>query len=300
MTGPAGGRGESLRLERCQMKQILGLYDQIDPDVLACLESVCLHRGRTFALAERYLSVLLDLELLECAPGQGWRPSWLGRGVVNWHRQRREASLRGLRASQPRPGENGDQPGPVCNEFRELLFSGVYCWCGRPSSEHPHEVVRTASRMLAYYDRNRNLGPLSGRVTGRSLVHLAGRLPGDLRHLLQLIGADGATLAELLHKLNGCFDLLPLQLGLDYLADLDLVYLDEGELVWFPSWDGMGLKIWLQEQFVHMALHEPLPEVRPGENGHTVLPEACDKFRPLLSLGGGSCWCGHAFAAHPE
>lgn len=282
------------------MKQFLGLYDQLDVDMLACLENICLHPDRSVAVAQRYPGPLLELELLECAPGIGWRPTWLGRGVVNWHRQQREALQRKLRASQPRPGENGDQPGPPCDDFRELLYSGVYCWCGRLSSQHPLEAVRTASRMLVFTDRNRRLGELSGRLSDRSFPQLADRIPSELRHLLQRIGADGVTVTELQHKLSSRVRLPALQLGLNYLADHNVVYLDEEELVWYPSWEGMGLKIWLQEQFVHTALHEALPEVRRKENGHTPLPQACNRFRPLLSLGGGSCWCGHAFTAHTE
>lgn len=80
--------------------------------------------------------------------------------------------------------------------------------------------------------------------------------------------------------------------------ELDLVYFNETDLLWYPSWDGVGLKNWLEEYSVRQALQEPMLEVRYGENGSLVSAEVCDNFRPILSQGGRNCWCGHSLERH--
>jgi len=280
--------------------QFLSLYHRLEDDALTCLESICLHQGKVVVVSERHLNQLLDLDLIEFVQGYGWKLTWQGSGVANWHKQLREGLARKLPVPRPRPGENGGHLGPPCDDFRELLFSGIYCWCGRLRSEHPGEVIRTAQNLLAHHDRTRRLDPPQHRVTGRAFVQLAAELPSELRQFLQRLSPQGATLAELHQQWQGRLRFPAIEASLTYLAEKDLVYLDETELLWFPSWDGIGLANWLQEQFVHEALKKELPEVLPGENGNASSAETCDNFRPLLSRGGYSCWCGHTFARHPQ
>jgi len=104
---------------------------------------------------------------------------------------------------------------------------------------------------------------------------------------------------DLYHRLQGQVRFLAVQAKLNYLAELELVYLENKDLLWYPSWEGTGLKNWLHEQSVRVALNELMPEVQPGENGNTTLSQACENFRPLLSQGGRFCWCGHPFHRHP-
>lgn len=279
------------------MDQFLPLYHQLDHDTLSCLESVGLHQGKEIPVSERHLSRLLELHLLEFAYRSGWRPTWLGSGILNWHKQLQEALKRKVRAPKPRLGENGNQPGPPCHDFRELLFSGVYCWCGRLRSDHPGEAAGIAAALLAHHDRNQKLAPFHERITGRCFDQLAVSLPSDLQTFLQLVSPLGSSIHDLHYQL-GQVRFLAVQASLSYLGELDLVYFNPVNLLWYPTWDGVGLKNWLQEQFVREGLKEPMLTVRFGENGQTSMARACNEFRPILSKGGGACWCGHSLQKH--
>lgn len=81
---------------------------------------------------------LQSLSLLEWS-GLGWRASWLGAGVANWHYQRLycmgEQFLPG-----PRCGENGRDLSRECTEYRPLFCRPGFCWCGRLQMDHALEL----------------------------------------------------------------------------------------------------------------------------------------------------------------
>lgn len=95
---------------------------------------------------EKHLRVLVELGLVECT-GEVWKATWTGAGVSNWRTQLRFAE-KGQVVAEPREGENGHQPGPECNEFRQALFAPGYCWCCRARHHHASEAVKAATRLL--------------------------------------------------------------------------------------------------------------------------------------------------------
>ncbi|ODT74149.1 hypothetical protein ABS71_06045 [bacterium SCN 62-11] len=279
------------------MNKLLALYHRLDGNALNCLEMACRYPGQVLILSEEHLRRLHEMELLEFRHSQGWRPNWLGAGVLNWHRQLREAQNRHLVASLPRPGENGSHLGPTCDEFRPLLFSGVYCWCGRLRSEHLDEAPETALRFLRYYQRTRSPNDPQHRISGRSFPDLVHQLPSDLGEVLELI-PPGATMHQLFQLLGGRVRFLAIQESLCLLLDLDLAYPSSDDPLWRLSWDGLGVNNWLKESTMREILDQPMTEAHPGENGESLLPVPCKRYRPLLSKQARPCWCGHSRTAH--
>lgn len=102
-----------------------------------------------------------------------------------------------------------------------------------------------------------------------------------------------------LHQLmGGRLRFLAIQESLNLLLDLDLVFILNDDLIWHPSWDGLGVKNWLHERTLRSSLDKPMPELQPGENGETALPSPCARYRPLLHKISKPCWCGHLRQAH--
>ena len=99
---------------------------------------------------EHHLQQLEGLGLVERQAGVGFfHTTWLGAGVANWLQQTRQCDL-GPDYPEPRDGENGDQVGPPCADFRELHGTGR-CWCGRFREDHASELVKIASEMLRHH-----------------------------------------------------------------------------------------------------------------------------------------------------
>lgn len=278
--------------------RLLALYHGLEREALDCLELTCRYPGQVLAVPESQMSRLQDLDLLQYRDAQGWQPSWWGWAVLNWHRQLREARDRRLIPSQPREMENGVHPGPVCGEFRPLLFSGVLCWCGRLRGEHRDQAPETALRFLAFQDRNRRLTQLRFRVSGRSFRDLARELPSEVCELLDLLEPEGTTLAQMFQLLCGRMRFRAVQESVTFLLERDLVFSFEDRLRWFPSWDGLGVINFLRERVLRNCLGKPMPRIFCGENGETLQSSACERYRPLLSKESKSCWCGHLSVAH--
>lgn len=280
------------------MTRLLALYHGLEREALDCLELTCRYPGQVLAVPETPMSRLVDLDLLQFRDAQGWQPSWWGWAVLNWHRQLREARDRRLVPSQPRETENGVHPGPACKEFRPLLFSGVFCWCGRLRGEHCDQAPETALRYLAFQNRNRRLGHLRCRVSGRCFRELAKELPSEVCEMLDLLEPQGATLAQISQLLCGRTRFRAVQETMNFLLERDLVFYLEDGLHWCPSWDGLGVANWLRERVLRNLLGKPMSRVFRGENGETLLPSACGRYRPMLSKASKSCWCGHSSGAH--
>lgn len=280
------------------MIRLLALYHGLEREALDCLELTCRYPGQVLAVPESQMSRLQDLDLLQYRGPQGWQPSWWGWAVLNWHRQLCEARDRRLVPSRPREMENGVHPGPACAKFRPLLFSGVLCWCGRLRSEHPDQAPEIALSFLAYQCRKGRLAHPRFRVSGRSFRDLVRELPAEVRESLDLIEPEGATLAQLFQLLCGRLRFLAVQETMSFLQERDLVFYHEEALRWHLSWDGLGVVNWLRERVLRNFLGKPMSRVFCGENGETLQPSACDRFRPLLSKGSKSCWCGHLSVAH--
>lgn len=280
------------------MNRLLTLYHQLDRDALQCLELTWRYQGQVLLISEPHLKRLLEMDLLEFRHSQGWQPNWWGLAVLNWHRQLREAKERKLLPAKPRGEENGFHLGPPCQEFRALLFSGVYCWCGRLRSDHLDQASEKALEFLRYSQRNQNLAHPQARVSGRSFRDLVKKLPADLCEILELLDAQGATMHQLCQLLGGRLRFLAIQESLNLLLDLDLVFIFEDDLLWHLSWDGLGVKNWLHERTLRNSLGKPMLEPQPGENGESILPEPCARYRPILFKISKSCWCGHPRLAH--
>ncbi|MBS2034546.1 hypothetical protein JST97_06150 [bacterium] len=82
------------------------------------------------------------------------------------------------------------------------------------------------------------------------------------------------------------------------LEGLGLVYPKAG--AWSPTWWGIGVNNWQRQQEAarHLDLCVPVPEPRPGENGHDEGP-ICGQFRELY-FRPGFCWCGRPAGLHPR
>lgn len=280
------------------MNRLMVLYHRLDREALDCLEMTCKYPGQYLLISEAQVGRLVEMELIEFCQARGWQPNWWGWAVLNWHRQLREARDRKILPAKPREGENGAHLGPACGEFRELLYSGIYCWCGRLRSDHLDEAPAIALRFLACYQRSRKLPPPQERISGRSFRDIVGALPSDLCDMLELIHPQGATILQLYHILDGRIRFLAVQESLNFLLERDLVYFLDRDLRWYPSWDGLGVRNWLRERLLRKLLEKPMSEVEPGENGESLRPSACKRYRPLLSKEGKSCWCGHSRQSH--
>ncbi|MBX3169857.1 MAG: hypothetical protein KF760_20805 [Candidatus Eremiobacteraeota bacterium] len=102
-----------------------------------------LRRRRAFL---QRLHKLAELSLIR-PDGEGWVLSWIGTGVVNWRLQEQVAASPSD-IPEPRADENGTHPGPPCSDYRPAFFSPGFCWCCRPQSEHPGELVRLAEGLI--------------------------------------------------------------------------------------------------------------------------------------------------------
>lgn len=280
------------------MNRLLDLYHSLNQAALNLLEVTSRYPGQVLVLSEPQVGLLREMDLLEFRDSQGWQPNWWGWAVLNWHRHLREALDRKVTASAPRELENGTCVGPACADFRPLLFSGVSCWCGRLRSAHADQAPEAALRYLGHCTRNQSLSPLKERVSGRSFRDLARELPSDLREMLDLIEPEGLTLSQLYQFSGGRLRFQAIQESVNLLLELDLVYFQEETLCWCPSWDGQGLIHWLRERVLRNFLGKPTLPVYAGENGETVLPAVCDRYRPILSKGSKACRCGHPRGAH--
>ena len=103
---------------------------------------------------DRQLTISL-LVLLGCGvvrrEGSLWTCTWLGAGVANWGQQLRwRKHLPGWNVPIPAPhqGENGDEVGPTCHQYRPVFFSPGYCWCGRGRAHHFDQVLQVAESLL--------------------------------------------------------------------------------------------------------------------------------------------------------
>lgn len=96
--------------------------------------------------AKCHLQELEQLGLVVCVD-KVWKTTWTGAGVSNWRTQLL-FSENGQPVAEPREGENGQQPGPECSEFRPALFAPGYCWCCRSRKDHVGEVLKAAGRLL--------------------------------------------------------------------------------------------------------------------------------------------------------
>ena len=95
---------------------------------------------------EASLRELETLGLVACVDGL-WNATWLGAGVSSWRTQLLCAD-EGQTVDEPREGENGQQPGPECSDYRAALFAPGYCWCRRPQKEHASKSARAARRLI--------------------------------------------------------------------------------------------------------------------------------------------------------
>ena len=282
------------------MEYLLTIYHSLARETLDCLEVACRLPGHVLTVSEEQISRLVEMGLLEFRGSQGWQANWWGWAVLNWHRQVGEARERNILPPEPRELENGVHPGPSCDEFRPLLFSGVRCWCGRLRSEHGSEAAETAWRYLQYQERNGRLPHLKFRISGRSFRELGRGLPTDIGEMLGLMPVHGVTLHRLFHSLGARIRFQAVQEGMNWLLEEELVYYSEGTRLWYPGWDGLGVINWLQEKKLRRALGKPMSEIRRGENGESVLPSVCLRYRPLLFKESRVCWCGHLGVAHAD
>lgn len=140
------------------MNRFAPILNQLNEIQRTCLRMVCYSHGQSIQELEQavqrsplgpYLCRLESLGLVERDMGQSWQATWLGRGVNHWSQQLRWTEP-GEGLVEPRPGENGDEVGPPCNEFRHLVTMGR-CWCGRWREDHASEAPKIASEWLAYH-----------------------------------------------------------------------------------------------------------------------------------------------------
>lgn len=193
--------------------------------------------------------------------------------------------------------EKGVHPGPVCVEFRPLLFSGVLCWCGRLRGEHRDQAPETALRLLAFQDRNRRLAHLSSRVSGRSFRDLAREL-GSVRAFgfVRARGNDpGPEVSAFMRAdaISGCAG------NHDFFAGAGPGVFFRGQVALVPElgWSG-GYQLSAGKDPAQLSGETDAPDFLCGENGEGLQPSACHRYRPLLSKENKSCWCGHLSVAH--
>ncbi len=279
---------------------LLTIYYSLARETLECLEVACRFPGHVLTVSEEQINRLVEIGLLEFRGAQGWQANWWGWAVLNWHRQVGEARERNVLPPEPRELENGVHPGPPCNEFRPLLFSGVRCWCGRLRSEHGSEAAEMALRYLHYQERNSRLAHLKFRVSGRPFRKLARELPSELAEMMSLVPVYGVRLHRLFHSLGARIRFQAVQEGMNWLLEQDLVYYSEATRLWYLGWDGLGVVNWLKERRLRNTLGKPMSEIYRGENGESVLPSACLRYRPLLFKESRVCWCGHLAVAHAD
>lgn len=228
---------------------------------------------------------------------EGWRPTWLGYGVNNWHRQL-EASLHlehDHPVPEPRAGENGQELGPACDDYRELTFRTGFCWCARPAGLHPGRLPQLAEKILHWHNQNLGRKGPDSSGSGRSLIGLLAQLTSVERAVLQQAWEHpaGVQLAELAGHFACLVHFSVLKTAVYQLMQLGLLSHPELAL----TWDGRGSVRFMAELQLARQRSKPLDEPRTGENGVDPLHSPCLQFRPLLGQP-ELCWCGWHQAGH--
>lgn len=132
------------------------ILEALSEDTRTCLQWVVsdqlFHPGRTGQA--RHLQVLSEKGLVSIRSDGHWEASWLGLGVVNWHRQTKFAGQleSGEILGEPRANENGHSPPPkrglACDDFREQKAQPGLCWCMATRCEHASAYVQAALSLL--------------------------------------------------------------------------------------------------------------------------------------------------------
>lgn len=262
----------------------------------AHLALLCAQPGQSLGFAQQPMKALQGLGLVY-RHGKGWKPTWLGLGVNNWHRQQEAARHINPVAPlpEPRPGENGQDHGPACTEFRELYFRPGFCWCGRPAALHPRCAPEFALEFLRWHN-------LSQQSTGPGTAHSQTHPVKRLAHLTSVERAVLQTIwdhpriqfAGLVGFFAGLFGYGQIKAALASLVTLKLL-LDNPQLL--LTWDGRAVVCYLSELDLARAFGLPINPPRPGENGHDRLHHPCQEFRGLLARP-ATCWCGWPRANH--
>lgn len=241
------------------------------------------------------------LENLELARRHllGWKPTWLGFGVFNWQRQV-EASLYrdpNQPPPEPRAGENGHDPGPECNAYRELYFMPGICWCLRPAREHSSHLPELALEFLQWHNEIQRSQKLLLEGTGRDLTEMLVQLTTLERSLIRHLWSrerNSIRLGELASRFVCLVDFFTLKMALDHLQELDLVVVQPEIAL---TWDGRGLARWISEVELGRAGSGYPTVPNPGENGVDLLASPCDHYRELLGEP-KRCWCGWGKLEH--
>ncbi len=266
-------------------------HDLSRPPTLALkahLALLCSQPGHSRGFPVQQMERLEALGLV-CRSSNKWQPTWLGHGVNNWHRQMEARLYLDCEASlpEPRPGENGRDPGPPCNHFRELLFRRGFCWCARPADLHPGSPRQ---------DQPPRRDP-EAQGSGQSLIRLLRDTTSTERFILQQIAehqGSGVEPAELAGRTAFLVDPLALKTGVERLTHRNLVQCCPPYLL---TWDGRGLVHYMAELAVAREKGLPLSEPGRGENGVDRAVRACAEFRATLTEP-ASCWCGWELSSH--
>lgn len=255
-----------------------------------CLEEASCSRACNL---ERELDRLEEMGLVR-RHLMGWVPTWLGYGLFNWNRQLEAASWRDrdVPVPEPRAQENGHQPGPACNLYREMYFLPGICWCLRRAAEHPGHLPEIAMAMLRHHNQELREKVLLQSGQGRPLPQLAGQLNACEQAVLLLLAdqQDGQSLGQLALQLGLVVPYFELKEASDHLLELELVLGDPLR----ASWEGRGVANWLRQ--LRLGSRPANPE--PGENGCEPTARPCSRFRSLLH-DVKKCWCGWPRKSHP-
>ena len=269
------------------------------PVLRAQLALLCFQPDLTHGFPARQMELLESLGLVSCSP-RGWKPTWLGYGVNNWHRHLEASLYMDSLQSLPQPdiGENGRDLGPPCNHFRELYFRRGTCWCARPAGMHPGALPGLAQRLLDWHNQNHRFRPaLDARGSGQRLISLLAGCTSIERVVLQQVSihsGSGVQLAELAGRTACLVEFPDLEAAVERL-------IQKGLLQYFPylmpSWDGRGLVRGMAELARARAEAKPLSEPLVGENGVDRSDRVCCQFRALVTKP-DLCWCGWPFSRH--
>ena len=258
------------------------------------LSSLCLEEaGQCASYLEREFDRLEEMGLAR-RHLMGWVPTWLGYGVFNWSRQLEAACWRDrdVPVPEPRAQENGEQPGPECNLYREMYFKPGICWCLRRAGEHPSYLPEIAMSMLRHHNQELREKALLQAGQGRPLPQLACQINACEQAVLLLLADhwEGQSLGELALKLGLVITYFELKEAVDRLLDLELVLGDPLR----ASWEGRGVATWLRE--LRLATGQPT-QPEPGENGCQPTAQPCSRFRSLVH-DSSKCWCGWPRKSH--
>ncbi|MBS2037083.1 hypothetical protein JST97_18995 [bacterium] len=260
----------------------------------ACLAALCAQPRHPHEFPEAAVRTLERLGLVQPHLG-GWRPTWLGSGVHNWHRQLKASQFLGLSSpAEPRPGENGEELGTACYDFRELHFRPRRCWCGRPASVHSGCAPTIAEEFLSWHESFKD-GPAQHRQ--ERILAIVLRLSSSQRLVLpQVRDYPGIKLAGLVGGLAGLVGTARVKEAVQDLLRLRLLLEGPGLLL---SWRGRGVACYLAELELARSFGLQLTSPGPGENGFDPLPKPCTQFRGLLTRP-SSCWCGWRVDQHSK